>query len=846
MQFCPRDSSQLVATAEAPPGDVPAEGPHCEFTPGIEIVNAAEGRYRVLETVVTTPIGDVSLAKDTFLGRLVTLLTLAQDLPDSEKRELYVRYRALSSIVHPNISTIYSLESIDGRPTSVVEHIQGQYLDDLANAEAPLEPTRAASLVRQIASGLDAVHEAGIIHRDVRPANAVLNPRGVVKVINFSQAFVKRQACSIAPRSMDGLMEKLRWLSPNADPLVEISYTAPEQLRGGDITPQTDIYGAGAILYHLLSGSRPFSAGNLYELMRAITEEAAPQLEMRTSMEAELAVVAMRCLAKDPRDRYESAADLARALDDLERRLQVAQLAAAEIVATQIASEVVGTAPAGRATDRQQDPGTRPAPPPVRQAAHAPDGLPAPGDIIDGKYRIDEIHGRGGMGAVYRATDIDLDRPLALKVLHPQLLTDETAVRRFRQEARSAARLRHPNAVTVYGFGQLPTGAAYIAMEFVEGTTLREELKRRGRLPLDEAAHILGQVADAVHAAHLAGLIHRDLKPDNIMLEQRPGGIAAKVLDFGIAKAVTSSGDTERLTVPHSIIGTPVYMSPEQARGEALDPRSDIYSLGVVVFEMLTGRVPFTADTPVGLALKHVTDAPPSPRSIVPDIPVAIEEIILSALAKDPDDRPQTALELAQCFWESVSAQSLRDGHVTAELTTERADGEPERTVVAASSLPTVEVPPNLPGPAPTPVPTPAPGSDRPLVAVFPLRTLSSNPDDAFFAEGLGDEIVTALSRVEGIGVISRTSSVSYRGMTDRLPSIGAQLGASHVLEGSVRHQGNRVRVTVQLISVARDTHVWANVYDRTLDDVFEVQTEIASEVASELNSLLCGTAARG
>ena len=264
-------------------------------------------------------------------------MMLSPDLPEADKHELFIRFRAMSSIVHPNVSTVYSLENIDGRPAGVMEHIGGSFLDDIIQAEAPLDALRAAGLARQIVSGLDAIHEAGIVHKDIRPANAVINARGILKIINFTQAFLVKRACGPAPRLMDGLLDKLRWLNPASDPLVELSYTAPEQLRGGPITPQTDLYGVGAILYHMLSGKRPFVASSLYDLMHAITEVEPERLEMRSSLEAELAAIAIRCLAKSPGDRFESAASLVSALDDIELRLQAATLSTAGIAATQIA-----------------------------------------------------------------------------------------------------------------------------------------------------------------------------------------------------------------------------------------------------------------------------------------------------------------------------------------------------------------------------------------------------------------------------------------------------------------------------------------------------------------------------
>ena len=272
------------------------------------------------------------------------------------------------------------------------------------------------------------------------------------------------------------------------------------------------------------------------------------------------------------------------------------------------------------------------------------------GIVLDDKYRLEEMIGEGGMGKVYKATHIHMDHILAIKILHPHLSSDNTALERFRREARATAQIRHPNAVAVSDFGvSKETGIAYLAMEFLEGLELRGKLQERKRLDFEETFLIVQQTCMALQAAHAKGIIHRDLKPDNIWLLKGEDGFEyVKVLDFGIAKL--KSSNTMNLTQHGVIVGTPYYMSPEQCRGEELDSRSDIYSLGVIVYEMLTGSVPFVASSPIGIALKHTQEPPLPPHELRPDLPPPIEEVVLRALQKSREDRQSSALELAQEF----------------------------------------------------------------------------------------------------------------------------------------------------------------------------------------------------
>src|SRR5262247_499377 len=282
------------------------------------------------------------------------------------------------------------------------------------------------------------------------------------------------------------------------------------------------------------------------------------------------------------------------------------------------------------------------------------------GRLLGGRYKLEQCIGSGGMGEIYRARRMHIGDTVAVKVLRADVVEDEKSRQRFYREARAAAMLHHPNAVVIHDFGEDDDGTAYIVMELLVGRSLRQVLAQEGSINSVRAYGIIRQASAALDAGHRNGIVHRDIKPDNIiLLDSNDGADHVKILDFCIAKVLDMAIDThsleQRLTNVGAVIGTPHYMAPEQCQGEEADSRSDIYSLGVVLYELLTGVAPFLAKTPTGVAIKHVTEKPRPPREINPSIPEAVERVILHALEKDPNTRPQTALELAREFENSMA-----------------------------------------------------------------------------------------------------------------------------------------------------------------------------------------------
>jgi len=440
-------------------------------------------------------------------------------------------------------------------------------------------------------------------------------------------------------------------------------------------------------------------------------------------------------------------------------------------------------------------------------------------------YRVLEILGGGGMGVVYKAEDIKLGRTVALKFLPEELADDRTALERFEREARAASALNHPNICTVYEFGE-HLGQPFIAMEFLEGQTLREriatgissgsDIGRPGlgsALQIDELLSVAIQIADGLEVAHLKGIIHRDIKPANIFITNRR---EAKILDFGLAKLGQrilcsaqhdnadevivnasegpdlrqGSGLRSRVSDPHLTmtgvaLGTAPYMSPEQVRSEKVDARTDLFSFGLVLYEMATRQQAFSGETAVDLRDAILNHTPAPAADLNPELPLKLVEIIDRALRKNRDERYQAASEMCR-----------------------------DLKAVGARSWATVR---------------------EKSIAVLPFANLSMDPENEFFADGITEEIINALAQIEHLHVAARTSAFSFRGKHADLRVIGERLNVRTILEGSVRRAGNSLRINAQLVNVADGYHLWSERYDREMKDVFDVQDEIARTIAERL-----------
>ena len=410
-------------------------------------------------------------------------------------------------------------------------------------------------------------------------------------------------------------------------------------------------------------------------------------------------------------------------------------------------------------------------------------------ESIADRYTVEREVGRGGMATVYLAQDVRHHRPVAVKVLHPHLAMS-LGPERFLREIQIAARLQHPHIVPLYDSGQAGDFLYYV-MPYITGESLRQRLQREHRLPLDEAVHLARSVASALDYAHRNQIVHRDIKPENVLLHDGE----AMVTDFGIAKAVSEAASTN-LTQTGTSIGTPSYMSPEQAAGEAdLDGRSDIYSLGAMLYEMVGGATPFTGATMQAIIAKLFTEPVPSLYQQREDTPEWLETAVLKALAKQPADRYPSAAQFSQAL-----------------------------------------APPAV---GSTPPGMPAVVSAAKSIAVLPFVNMSADAENEYFTDGIAEDIINALTKINALRVTSRTSSFAFKGKSEDISEIGRKLRVGTVLEGSVRKAGNRLRVTAQLVNVADGSNLWSERYDRQLEDVFAIQDEIAGNIVRALRVVL-------
>jgi serine/threonine-protein kinase len=579
------DFAHAFAAASQPPPPVEAQ-----------LDAAFSRRFRLVRRLGKGGFGTVFLAEQIAVGnRPVALKVLNRQLLDEPKSLQRFQDEAASAgrIHHPNVVTIHDYgQADDGTPYLAMEFLKGESLRETLHRRGRLPVPEVAEILQQAARGLSAAHKLGTIHRDLKPENIFLarddENELIVKIVDFGIAKLRESAIHTQTGKLVG--------TP-----VYMSYEQASGMRSDELDIRSDVYSLSVVVYEMLTGRVPFDSDTFIGCLLKHTMEDPPPFHAITpglSVPGEVEAVVMKALAKNRDERYATALEFAHAF---------------------------------------------------KAASQPPPPVEAPPDAaFSRRFRILRRVSGDEVGTVFLAEQIGAgNRPVALEVLDRQFLDDPEILRRFHVEAASAGRVRHRNVVTIHDSGEADDGTPYIAMEFLEGKSLRETLRRRGRLPVPEVAEILQQAAWGLNAAHKLGIIHRNLKPGNIFQTRGDDDeLIVKVEIFGMFKAIESPDAID------VVCGTPQYMSPEQASGmrtDELDARSDVYSLGIVVYEMLTGRLPFHCDTPGGFLRKHILEEPPPFRAVAPglDVPPAVERAVLKALAKNRDQRYASVLDFA-------------------------------------------------------------------------------------------------------------------------------------------------------------------------------------------------------
>jgi serine/threonine protein kinase/tetratricopeptide (TPR) repeat protein len=459
------------------------------------------------------------------------------------------------------------------------------------------------------------------------------------------------------------------------------------------------------------------------------------------------------------------------------------------------------------------------------------------GSTFAGRYQVIEELGKGGMGKVYKVFDTKIKEKVALKLIRPEIASDKDTVERFSNEIRLARRIGHRNVCKMFDIGEAE-GAHFITMEYVHGEDLKSMIHMSGSLSLGMLLSVGKQVCDGLAEAHSLGVVHRDLKPSNIMIDKNGN---AKIMDFGIARSIKEKG----ITGPHVMIGTPEYMSPEQAEAIDVDHRSDIYSLGIILYEMATSRVPFEGETPLGIAMKHKTEIPKDPKQLNPHIPDDLSRLILKCLEKDKAKRYQNASDV------HADLEKIEKGIPTTERIIPERKPLTSREITIKFGLKKVLLPALgflflvvaavviwKISPKKETVPTVV---AKKSIAVLPFEDLSQSKNNEYLCDGISETLINALTNIEGLWIPARTSAFFFKGKTQDIREIGQKLGVNNVLEGSVQVVGDNIRVTARISNVQDGRQVWSEIYNRKTTDMFAIQDDIAKAIVTALKIKLLG-----
>ena len=717
------------------------------------------GELLLVEEIGRGSFATVYRAHDPRLDRAVAVKLLRPSPGDEHfASTLLHEGRTLARVRHPNVVTVYGAGEHDGQVGLWMELVRGVTLEQMLAAHGSFSAGEAGLIGQELCRALAAVHRAGLVHGDVKAQNVMREQGGRLVLMDFGAGGTRS-----SPAMRQGIVGTL-------------SHLAPELLEGADETMRSDIYSVGVLLYHLVTNDLPVKADTIVGLRAAHARGDAARLQdLRPDLQETFIRVVERAIERDPARRFASAGEMEAAL----ARIHVSGAHESSPPAVSKVHDRPATLGVGTA-------------PPI---------FPRPGDAL-GHYQILEQIGAGGTGVVYRASDNRLKREVAIKVLHEPLGSDAGRLAVFTQEAQTIAALSHPNILTLHDVGT-ERGLWYAVTELLHGLTLRARMAQ-GLLAVGEAIEYGIEVAHGLAAAHAKDIVHMDLKPENLMVTD-DGWV--KILDFGVAKVGRPTpavdNDTTRTHRPDRGWGTLAYMSPEQVCGEHVDHRSDLFSLGTILYEMLAGRHPFQRESSISTMGAILRDEPSPLATLNPAVPAGLDRIVRRSLRKSRAERFQSAREIR------FALEAVRDAG--------------QRPVTAGA-------------------PAAGAGRDLPSVAVLPFSDMSPAKDQECFCDGIAEELINALTQIPGLRVAARTSAFQFKGQSQDVRQIGHVLNVGTVLDGSVRKQSNRLRITVELIGTGDGYQLWSERFERGMEDVFAVQDEIAASVVKTLKGQLAIT----
>lgn len=740
------------------------------------------GRYEILARLGQGGMGTVYKVLDRELDRTIALKTIRPDLASNAValRRLKQETLLARQIAHRNVIRVFDLGvAEDGLRFITMEFVDGTDLRTLMDGRKGLPADEAIAILIQICQGLSAAHHEDVFHRDLKPPNILISADKRVRIVDFGLA-----------RTFENT-----GITHSGVILGTPAYMSPEQALGDPGDVRSDLFSFGVIAFDLLTGELPFPNSSLAESLLSRTRGRARSIEaVNPAIPAWLARIVMRCLERDPSNRYASAQEI---VDDL------------------LARDVC-----------------------IYAAPDLSSGVLPPGTMVGSRYRIEAEAGEGGMGKVYRATDLDLHRTVALKVVRPDLASNSDTLDQLMHEISMASQISHKNVLRIHDLGEA-SGLRFVSMAWAEGEDLGQLLKRAGPLPEERILELAIEICEGLEAAHDQGISHRDLKPSNVLLTA--GGHAC-IADFGLAHLVDPHAllappppeSASSLGLSASSSGTPRYMSPEQVDGACIDHRTDIYSLGLILYEMATGRIPFNDASVFQTMTERLTETPASPKLLNPALSDKLTGIILRCLEREPDKRYGSVRDLLNDLETKPEAPLALIGAAPPRS----ARLKPAWLVLASAAVILV-----VAAAAwfwhrrQSPVEPPA---NSKYIAVLPFRAVGSDPNLKYRAEGIADAISARLLSLNSLHPVSPTA-IERVNLSQPDENVGKELGANILVKGIVQSEGDRIKVDVLIYNTEKRRVLWSKPYHGFVQDLFTLEDEISSdtEKAMKVNPTL-------